>query len=203
MPNRCTINHPTTLHTQWNPVTHCCLLMATCAAGCIPQKSCHLSTLSHPGFPSVTILSASSKQTLAFIEMKYSRLPDLSVILKYQPPVYLDYRARNRPRLIWYSDPTRIENYFGHSVWYFSLPFGSFLLYLLVNFFNAFPLWLQVPSLSLYIPYLVLLTAMCMAKNGRQMMSHLTLKATPLLHTVHVQTQCTVEDFPILSFAKI
>ena len=41
-----------------------------------------------------------------------------------------------------------------------------------------------------------------MAKNGRQMMSHLTLKATPLLHTVHVQTQCTVEDFPILSFCK-
>ena len=39
-------------------------------------------------------------------------------------------------------------------------------------------------SLSLYIPYLVsLITAMCMAKNGRQMMSHL-LKATPLLHTV-------------------
>ena len=23
--------------TQWNPVTHCCLLMALCAAGCIPQ----------------------------------------------------------------------------------------------------------------------------------------------------------------------
>ena len=24
MPNWYTINHPTTLHTQWNPVTHCC-----------------------------------------------------------------------------------------------------------------------------------------------------------------------------------
>ena len=32
-----TINHPTTLHTQWNPVTHCCSLMALCTAGCIPQ----------------------------------------------------------------------------------------------------------------------------------------------------------------------
>ena len=28
MLNRYTINHPTTLHTQWNPVTHCCLQMS-------------------------------------------------------------------------------------------------------------------------------------------------------------------------------
>ena len=32
-----TINHPTTLHTQWNPLTHCCSPMALCTAGCIPQ----------------------------------------------------------------------------------------------------------------------------------------------------------------------
>ena len=32
-----TINHPATLHTQWNPVTHCCSPMVLCAAGCIPQ----------------------------------------------------------------------------------------------------------------------------------------------------------------------
>ena len=25
------INHPTTLHTQWNPVTHCCSPMSLCA----------------------------------------------------------------------------------------------------------------------------------------------------------------------------
>jgi hypothetical protein len=37
MPNWYTINHPTTLHTQWNPVTHCCSPMALCAAGYIPQ----------------------------------------------------------------------------------------------------------------------------------------------------------------------
>jgi hypothetical protein len=36
---------------------------------------------------------------MAFIEMKYSRLPDLSVILKCQPPICLDYRARNEPQL--------------------------------------------------------------------------------------------------------
>ena len=28
------INYPTTLHTQWNPVTHCCSPMALCTAWC-------------------------------------------------------------------------------------------------------------------------------------------------------------------------
>ena len=69
-----TINHPTTLHTQWNPVSYFCLPMALCAAVCILQAK----------FPSLnTLLLASSLQTLGFIEMMYSRPPDLSVILKY------------------------------------------------------------------------------------------------------------------------
>ena len=85
----------------------------------------------------------------------------------------------------------------------FLTPFWKLPLVLAGQFFQCISsLTTSLPSLTLYIPYLVLLTAMCMAKNGRQMMSHLTLKATPLLHTVHVQTQCTVEDFPILSFCK-
>ena len=37
MPNWYTINHSTILHTQWNTVTHCCLPMALCNVGCIPQ----------------------------------------------------------------------------------------------------------------------------------------------------------------------
>ena len=37
IPNWCTINDPTTLHIQWNPVTHCCWPMAFCTAGCILQ----------------------------------------------------------------------------------------------------------------------------------------------------------------------
>ena len=37
MLNWYTINHPTTLYTQWNPVTHFCSPMALCTAGCIPQ----------------------------------------------------------------------------------------------------------------------------------------------------------------------
>ena len=44
---------------------------------------------------------------------------------------------------------------------------------------------------------------MCMAKNGRQMMSHLPLKATLLLHTVHLLSQCRVEvDFAQGKFKK-
>ena len=63
-------------------------------------QSCHLSTLSHPlGFPGVSILWASSVQTLAFSEMKYSRSPDHSVIRKCQPPLCLDYRARHTLQL--------------------------------------------------------------------------------------------------------
>ena len=42
-----TINHPTTLYTQWNPVTHCCSPLALCAAGCC------LSTPIHPRVPLV------------------------------------------------------------------------------------------------------------------------------------------------------
>ena len=37
IPNWYTINHPTTLHIQWNPVTHCCSPMVLCTVGCIPQ----------------------------------------------------------------------------------------------------------------------------------------------------------------------
>ena len=37
MPNWYTINHPTKLHTTWNPVTHSCLPMSLCASGCILQ----------------------------------------------------------------------------------------------------------------------------------------------------------------------
>ena len=44
-----------------------------------------------------------------------------------------------------------------------------------------------------------------MAKNGRQMMSHLPLKATLLLHTVvHLLSQCTLEvDFAQEKFKNI
>ena len=46
---------------------------------------------------------------------------------------------------------------------------------------------------------------MCMAKKGRQMMSHLPLKATLLLHTVvHLLSQCTLEvDFAQEKFKNI
>ena len=75
--------------------------MAICAAGCISQaKLPSLHTYSPLGSPSVTILLARSVRTLAFIEMKSSRPPDLSVILKCQPPICLDYKARNRPQLV-------------------------------------------------------------------------------------------------------
>ena len=48
-----------------------------------PKQSCHLSTPSNNWVPpGVTMLSASSVGTLVFIEMKYRRPPDLSVILK-------------------------------------------------------------------------------------------------------------------------
>ena len=48
--------------------------MALCTVGCIPQaKFPSLDTQSPPGFPGVTILSASSVRTLVPIEMKHSR----------------------------------------------------------------------------------------------------------------------------------
>ena len=37
MPNWYTINHPATLHTQNETVTHCCSWMTLCTAGCILQ----------------------------------------------------------------------------------------------------------------------------------------------------------------------
>ena len=46
MPNWQTINHPTTLHTHNETVTHCCSPMAICDVSC--RQSCHLSTPSHP-----------------------------------------------------------------------------------------------------------------------------------------------------------
>ena len=86
----------------------------------------------------------------------------------------------------------------------FLTPFWKLPLVLAGQFFQCISSLTTSPK-SNFVYSLLSLThpAMCMAKNGRQMMSHLTLKATPLLHTVHVQTQCTVEDFLILSFAKI
>ena len=49
-----TINPPTKLHTQWNPVTHCCSPMALCAVWCILQTNLpSLSTTSHPKVPPV------------------------------------------------------------------------------------------------------------------------------------------------------
>ena len=66
MPNWYTINHPTTLHTHNETVTHCCSPMAICAAGCILQaKLPSLDTQPPPGSPRLTILSASSVRTLA------------------------------------------------------------------------------------------------------------------------------------------
>ena len=50
-----------------------------------------------------TMLLASSVRMLAFIKMKYSRPPDLSIILKYKPSNCLDYMARNRPQLFNFS----------------------------------------------------------------------------------------------------
>ena len=41
------------------------------------RQSCHLLTPSHPGFPQVTILLASSVRTLVHCVVKYSRPPDL------------------------------------------------------------------------------------------------------------------------------
>ena len=59
-------------------VTHCCSPMALCAVGCIQQaKLPSLDPPSHPRVPSVTILSASSVQTLVHCVVKYSRPPDL------------------------------------------------------------------------------------------------------------------------------
>ena len=88
----------------------------------------------------------------------------------------------------------------------FLTPFWKLPLVLAGQFFQCISsLTTSLPSLSLYIPYLVLLTAMCMAKNGRQMMSHLPLKATLLLHTVvHLLSQCTLEvDFAQEKFKNI
>ena len=59
-------------------LTHCCSPMVLCVAGCIPQaKLPYLDTQSPPGSLGVTIQSASSVQTLAFVEIKHSRPPDL------------------------------------------------------------------------------------------------------------------------------
>ena len=78
MPNWYTINHPTTLHTHNETVTHCCSPMAICAAGCILQaKLPSLDTQPPPGSPRLTILSASSVRTLVHCVVKYSRPPDL------------------------------------------------------------------------------------------------------------------------------
>ena len=62
MPNWYAINHPTILHTHNETVTHCCLLMALCAAGCILQAK---------------LLSASSVRKMIHCEVKYSRPLDL------------------------------------------------------------------------------------------------------------------------------
>ena len=79
LPDWYTINSPTTLHnTQWNPVTHYCLPMLLFTAGCILQaKLTSLNNLPSPGSPWVTVLSASSVQTLVHCVMKDSRPPDL------------------------------------------------------------------------------------------------------------------------------
>ena len=67
-----------TLHTQWNPVTHCCWPMSLCAAGCIQHaKLTSLKTLPSPGSPKETILSTSQVQTLVHCVAKHSRPPDL------------------------------------------------------------------------------------------------------------------------------
>ena len=43
-----TINPPTTLHMQWNPVTHYCRPMSLCAAGCIVQAKLISLNACHP-----------------------------------------------------------------------------------------------------------------------------------------------------------
>ena len=78
MPNWYTINHPTTFHTHNETVTHCCSLMAVCAAVCILQtKLPSLNTQPPLGSPRLTILSASPVRTLIHCVVKYSRPPDL------------------------------------------------------------------------------------------------------------------------------
>ena len=71
--------------------------MALCAAG-KAAISQHLAIL---GSPSVNVLSVSSVRMLVHYEVKYSRPPKTQVILKFQPPICLDYRARNRSQPIY------------------------------------------------------------------------------------------------------
>ena len=66
------------LHTQWNPVIHCCSPMSLWAAGYILQaKLTYLDTQPSPSSPRVTILSASSVRTMVHCVVKHSRPPDL------------------------------------------------------------------------------------------------------------------------------
>ena len=52
VPNWYNINHPTTFHTQWNPVTHCTAVRWHFALQDVSHRqSCHLSTPSHPRVP--------------------------------------------------------------------------------------------------------------------------------------------------------
>jgi hypothetical protein len=94
--------------------------MALCTAGCILQaKLPFLDTQS--GFPGVTILSASSVRTLVHCVVKYSRPPNLSVILKSQPPICLDYRACNAPKLRMQFNVLKLTNLRCHIIFLLSL----------------------------------------------------------------------------------
>ena len=51
MLNWYTINHPTTLHTHNETVTHCCSPMAICTAGCLDLFYGQVIVLEHKGRP--------------------------------------------------------------------------------------------------------------------------------------------------------
>ena len=79
----------------WNPVTHCCLLLANVTLCCRMYLACKVHISQHlaiPGFPQSdhTVNKTSADAGSLCSEALQTSWPQ--VILNYQPPIYLDYR---------------------------------------------------------------------------------------------------------------